>query len=274
MSLFVLQNNSFDRIGPLVGRCLDYCRASGMPFEDRSLTADLDVDGWLLDESEGLVFFGSVGWMKRFKASRYARWVHYDEEAFAASVWVPVLGDLAFNGKGRGWLGDVSSVAKRLEKVGTRLHVRPDRDDKAFSGGLFDAEGWRRTIAERSALLGRDISDLACWVSEPRDISAEIRCWVVDGRVVEASYYRRSGKSDIQRVADAGTMSLMSDFAKAYLPCGTTVMDIAFDGADAGVLEYNPIHSSGWYAADVAAVLDAWTSSAAEEAVRVNPAGK
>nr|WP_250807161.1 ATP-grasp domain-containing protein [Neorhizobium tomejilense] len=259
MALFVLQNNSYDRIGRLVLPCIEYCNASGGRFEDRSLTADLDVDGWELDDSLGLVIYGSVGWMKRFKASRYSRWVHYDEDTFAATTWVPLLGVKAFNRTGS--VLTAEEVGRKLAEGG-RLHVRPDRDDKAFAGTLFDEKGWREMLTERSGRLGKDMSSIACWASEPREIDAEIRCWIVDGNLVEASYYRRGGRLDTLRVQDAELLHELSRLGELHVPCCNYVMDIAVYGVSLEVLEYNPIHSSGWYAADVAKILDAWTAAA------------
>lgn len=261
MTILVLQNNSQDRIGRLIVPCLDYCRDRGVPFVDRSLTADFDPDALDFGDGEGVIIYGSVGWMKRFKDSRHSRWVHYDPTAFAASVWAPVFGDMAFNGPGRGWLDSAVGVGQALSRGDKRLHVRPDRDDKAFPGGVFNLTEWEAMISDRSALIGVDLSRIECWVSPVRDITAEIRVWIVDGEVVGASYYRRDGGLYLAPVHDQGLLDHLAAYSKTYLPCATVVMDIAFDGAESGVLEFNPIHSSGWYAVDVGAVIDAWAYS-------------
>ena len=256
MVLFVLQNNSFDRIGRLITPCLDYCRDRGLPFVDRSLTAELDIDAWDLDETSGLLVYGSVGWVKRFKESRYSQWIDYEPDTFAASTWVPILGKAAFNGDG--WLSSAREVAERLGADGERLHVRPDNDDKAFAGALYSREEWNRMLLGRSRLLGKDLSSVLCWVSRPQEIAAEVRCWIVGGDVVGASYYRRGGSHFIEQVEDRGLLETCRELASLYLPARNVVMDIALSGSDHFVLEYNPIHSSGWYAVNVHDVLDCW----------------
>lgn len=259
MVLFVLQNNSFDKIGRLIVPCLEYCAARGLPFADRSLTSDLDLETWVLDDAEGMVVYGSVGWMKRFKASRYGRWIDYDEDAFAATTWVPALGSAAFNAHGAEL--SVSDVTGRLSGSGTSLHVRPNRDDKAFAGGVFDATSWEKMISEMGALTGMDMTEVTCWASEVRKIDAEIRCWFVEGELVEASYYRRCGSMYLERITDAAILGRIASLGCLYLPCGNCVLDVALSEGGMTVLEFNPIHSSGWYAADVTRVLDAWTAS-------------
>jgi hypothetical protein len=258
MTVFVLQNNSLDRIGRLVMPCVDYCTRNGLTFVDRSLTVDLDVDTLDLDDSRGLLVYGSVGWAKRFKDSRFGHWIDYDEDAFATSTWGPLLGERALNGRGE--LMTVREATDRLA-LGERLHLRPDRNDKAFAGGLFDAASWNEMLAEKRSAMGVLLDDVVCWASPAKSIDEEIRCWFVGGELVEASRYRKDGALVIERVGDAGVMRVASALGGLYLPRDNAVMDIAFQGGDAYIVEYNKIHSAGWYAADVDRVLDAWVAN-------------
>lgn len=264
MTLFVLQNNSLDRIGRLVLPCVEYCARHGLEFVDRSLTADLDVDQLDLDESGGLLVYGSVGWAKRFKASRFGRWIDYDEDAFATSTWSPVLGERSLNGKGE--LITVQEVTRRLA-LGGHLHLRPDRNDKAFAGGVFDAVTWDGMLAEKRSSTGVFLDETECWASATKEIDQEIRCWFVGGELVEASRYRLNGGLVIERVDDPGILRVASELGGCYLPRDNTVMDIAFHRGEAYVVEYNKIHSAGWYAAEVNRVLDAWVEELRARAV-------
>ncbi|MBY3155495.1 ATP-grasp domain-containing protein [Rhizobium laguerreae] len=264
MTVFALQNNSLDRIGRLVMPCVDYCNRRGLAFVDRSLTVDLDVDTLDIDDTRGLLVYGSVGWAKRFRDSRYGRWIDYDEDAFATSTWSPVLGGRALNGRGE--LMTVQEVTRRLASGG-RLHLRPDRNDKAFGGGLFDAASWSGMLAEKKSSMGVVLDETVCWASVPKAIDEEIRCWFVGGELVEASRYRKDGALVIERVDDPGVMRAASELGGWYLPRDNAVMDIAIQGGDTFVVEYNKIHSAGWYSADVDRVLDAWVADLEVRAV-------
>lgn len=255
MTVLVLQNNCLDRIGRLIVPCLEFCARNGLEFVDRSLTDNLDVDALDLDDSRGLVVYGSVGWMKRFKGSRYGDWIDYAPEAFAASKWVPLFGDRAFNRAGK--LMSAGEVTELLA-AGGECHLRPDRDDKAFTGGIYDAQSWANMLQERGVALGGDVLSIPCWLSPKRDIAGEIRCWFVGGETVEASYYRKDGEHVRERVRDMGLIGTAAALGEIYLPCDNVVLDIALHEGDVSVLEFNPIHSSGWYAADVDRILGAW----------------
>ncbi|MCZ7860767.1 ATP-grasp domain-containing protein [Agrobacterium salinitolerans] len=264
MTIFVLQNNSLDRIGRLVLPCVEYCTRHGLEFVDRSLTVDLDVDQLDLDDSGGLLVYGSVGWAKRFKASRFGRWIDYDEDAFATSTWTPVLGERALNGTGE--IMTVQEVTRRLASGG-RLHLRPDRNDKAFAGGVFDAATWAEMLSEKRSSMSVVLDETECWASATKTIDQEIRCWFVGGELVETSRYRLDGALVIERVDDPAIMRVASELGGRYLPRDNAVMDIALHGGEAYVVEYNKIHSAGWYAADVDRVLDAWVADLGARAV-------
>jgi len=46
--------------------------------------------------------------------------------------------------------------------------------------------------------------------------------------------------------------------ANRYLPTPCVVLDIALTDSGYKLVEFNPINSSGWYAADIGSVLDEW----------------
>lgn len=255
--VFLLQNNAYDRIGRLIAPCLDYCRENGAEFIDRSLTAEFDPDLLDVDTSSGVLVYGSVGWVRKFKSSaRFGSWISYDGDAFATSAWTEHFGDRALN-----YGGQIETLERvtALLSAGAVLHVRPDRDDKAFNGGVYDRESWSGEVTRRRSEKGADLpSDLRCWVSSPAEIGAEARCWFVGGELVSGSLYRRDGQRLIQRLEEGPLMEAASVFADVHLPCRDIVMDVAETPGGIKLLEFNPIHSSGWYAGDVTRILDAW----------------
>jgi hypothetical protein len=264
MTVFALQNNSLDRIARLVVPCVEYCMRRGLEFVDRSLTAELDVNRLEIDETEGVLVYGSVGWAKRFKDSRFSRWVDYDEEAFATSTWGPLLGAQALNSGGE--LMTVHDVTRKLAS-GASLHLRPDRNDKAFAGGVFNEVEWAEMLIERRRTFGVELDEVVCWASATRTIDSEIRCWFVGGELVEASQYRRDNALALRRVDDSGVLKVAAELGNRYLPVDNVVMDIAFQDGEAFVLEYNKIHSAGWYDANVDRVLDAWVANLSARAI-------
>lgn len=257
--VFLLQNNYFDRIGRLVQPCLDFCRDHGHDFVDRSITDEFDPDALGVDWNAypGVIVYGSVGWVKRCSKSSLAPWTFYEAEAFSSTKWVPILGDEALNGDG--CVMTVAEVRERLA-MGERLHLRPNREDKAFVGAVYDHSTWavmeeKRRVEQQSPVR----ADLECWASPLKEIRAEHRCWFIGGEFVEVSTYRKDGVSHIERYPDLALLREGMRLAEMYLPMGSVVMDIAETADGFKVIEFNPVTSSGFYAADVEVIFGSWS---------------
>jgi hypothetical protein len=251
----LIQNNYFEKLGRLIQPCLDFCVNHDHDFIDRSLTDEFDPDNLGADLSQwpGVIIYGSVGFLKRCRYSGLAPWAFYDPEAFASSTWVPVFGEDSLNGDGV--VIEVNELLKRL-KAGERLHVRPDRDDKAFVGAVHDLASWKAMIETRREERQRiPDPELPCFVSSVKPIRAEYRCWFVDDTLVDISTYRRNGEAHIERCLDPSVMKEVERLAGIYLPMSTVVMDVAETDNGYKVIEFNPINSSGWYGADVDGVF-------------------
>ena len=267
--VFLLQNNYYDQLGRLIQPCLDFCNKNGFQVVDRSLTGSFDPDevGIHLTQTPGVVIYGSVGWVKRCARSNLANWAYYDSQRFASTSWAPIFGKKALNGDGEAQC--LSDVLDRLER-GERLHIRPNSDDKAFNGGVYDTAGWDDMIAqrrERQQIM--PISDLECWTSPIKEITAEYRCWFIDGELIDVSVYRENGKLFLKRETSHEVLGAARDLASLHLPMKNIVMDVAKTPYGFKVIEFNPINSSGWYAASTEAILANWC-----EAISFQPANE
>lgn len=259
--VFLLQNNYYDQLGRLIQPCLDFCNRHDFPFVDRSLTDAFDPDkiGIDLTQTPGVVIYGSVGWVKRCARSKLAAWTYYDSQRFAATTWAPAFGRQALNGDGKAQ--SLSEVLHRLQS-GERLHIRPNRDDKAFNGGVYDAVSWNDMLAQRQRHQQiMPASDLECWASSIKEIAAEYRCWFIGGELVDVSMYRESGKLFLKRETSLEVYRAARNLASLHLPMDNIVMDVARTQDGFKVIEFNPINSSGWYAASTDVILANWCAS-------------
>lgn len=249
---FFVQNNQVERLTIPVA---EYAHRRGYVIHDRSSTSELDVDHCDIDWSQfdAVIPYGSVQFLRQVKASNsLGQFVLHSESAFSACCWMPIFGSEALNGQGEAL--SESQVIERLAQ-GQRLHLRPDSVDKAFPGGVYDHDSWLALKSERH-LQG----DLLCWASPLKTLSAEYRCWLVGDRVVEVSRYRESDQMSVKRVTDGEVYRAAESFAKIYLPAPCVVMDIALTEEGYKLIEFNPIHSSGWYDASVTLVMDSWVA--------------
>lgn len=142
------------------------------------------------------------------------------------------------------------------------LFVRPDENDKRFSGGIVERErwdDWQANVASTQGLFTR------CLVARPEPIGAEWRCFMVGDSVVTSSQYRIRGRLDYARGcppdaerAAALAIQLWEDAPPAC------VVDIAETGGEFRVIEVGSINCTGLYAADEDVLVEALGKLAAE----------
>ncbi len=250
MKAVFVQNNFIERLsGPLAV----VAREHGYDLFDISILPDEPFDADDLDiEWEGydrVFVYGSVGFVRRCMNSSLRKYVYFDQERLAASRWVRELNGYALNSRGR--VVDFGNVGTLLEKG--QMHLRPDNHEKAFTGAVFSLKGWEEIVEARSLT---DIQGLKIWVSPVQQIKAEYRCFIVGGEPVEISLYRKDGAPDRTRITDEAVFEAARGLAAVHLPLSTVVMDIAMTSDGYKAIEFNPIHGSGWYAVDIARVLD------------------
>lgn len=248
---FFVQNNYVHRLTMPVAR---YAWERNIVLHDRSSTSELDPDhcGIDWDQHRPVLPVGSVQFLRKLRASSLSRYVLGDEGSFDARVWLKKLGPFMLNADGKAV--PAGDVAPMLRSTGI-LHVRPLSEHKAFTARSFDLESWSQTARDKT------LSDeLMCWVSPFKSIEAEWRLWLVDKELVAASQYRKDGQMHEVEGAPLEVQQMASVVALDWLPAPCVVLDVALSEGRYHVLEFNPIHSSGWYAVDVTKVLDAWMS--------------
>lgn len=91
----------------------------------------------------------------------------------------------------------------------------------------------------------------------PRTIEDEWRLFVVDGRVVTGSHYRRGDTLDVRADVPVEVVSFGETIAARYAPSPAFVLDVAHSDGALRVVEYNCLHGAGFYASDVDAVVRA-----------------
>lgn len=254
---FFVQNNQVEKLTVPVA---EYAHEHGYVLHDRSSTPEFNVDDCDIDwaQFDVVIPYGSVQFLRQVKASQSLHsYVFHDEKAFSASYWMPIFAGQALNGNG---FKLYANEATKTFVSGEVLHLRPDSVDKAFPGGVYDKASWDKTVSERNL-----DDSLVCWASPLKTIRAEYRCWIVGREVVEISRYRRDDKMDVERETSEEIFTEAQSLADTYLPAQCVVMDMALTDEGFKVIEFNPIHSSGWYGAEVKRVIDRWVTWSARQ---------
>lgn len=146
--------------------------------------------------------------------------------------------------------GAVASARDVLADFEGPLFVRPDEDSKLFDGGVF------ADAAQLRAAIGANL-DVPVVRGAPAPVDAEWRCFVVNGRVVDASEYRRAGQPSLHRGAPPRVLDLVEAAAARWLPAQVTCIDIASSGDRFGIVEANCFSAARFYAADAETILRA-----------------
>lgn len=139
--------------------------------------------------------------------------------------------------------------------------VRPSEDLKQFTGTIVSSkEGhdWFKDMMECATSGTYKLEPYTkVVVARPINIDAEVRCFVVGGKVVSASTYRVAGELQTNRISDLNEIELYQNLADVWLPNPCCVMDIAYIGDELKVIEFNCINSSGFYSCNKKSIFDA-----------------
>ena len=148
------------------------------------------------------------------------------------------------------------------ESLPNLYFARPCKDTKLFTGQVFfKAETWEEM---KDGLLKnnthRDVSNDRIMFSKLREICFETRCWIVDGRVITMSEYRRGTKTIYKNSDDdLHLKERVQKLVDIYQPAKAFVMDVCETLEEPGelkIVEINCINCSGFYGGNLPLVID------------------
>lgn len=214
------------------------------------------------EPAEGrVVFYGSTTLMKN--VAREGRWtpgVFYDEARFAFGALRAGYGEALLNADSE--VTTLAELTSRALDPETLLFVRPVLDLKQFTGEVFsfaELATWRTRLehARGDLTLATEVQ-----IAAPKEVLAEWRTVVVEGRVVAASQYKLEGGAFISDEVPRPVWDFAGEMAARYQPAGVFVLDVAETPAGMRVVETNCFNSAGLYWCDVHAVVTAVTDYA------------
>ncbi len=177
--------------------------------------------------------------------------IFYDEERFNMSMYLHDLRRHLLNGH-----GEIMKLRDLIPKsFKTDKFVKPGRDLKLFTGDILPAgttfEEYLNTIQYDQHF--HQSMDENVIVSDPVEILAEWRFFVVKGKVVAGSQYRKFGKTQWTSNIPTYVYEEAKRMSSVYKPAACFTMDLAMTGdLKMKIVEYNCINCSGLYEANVA----------------------
>ncbi|MFP2962487.1 ATP-grasp domain-containing protein [Myxococcus sp. 1LA] len=247
---WVIQNNLFSEPG--FHTLLDVLQHGGLPHTvvkvipfDGGITPAVDIDGQV-------IVMGSLS-LVRYATRRGWTPGAFINDNFDFRVWREHLRPHLLNG---------DALLHRFEDVPPQhgpFFIRPCLDDKAFSGMVTtwdDFSAWR----ERVLALGESptlTADTWVAVSPPKHIQREYRMVVVDGRVVTGSRYKLGDRVASSTEVEPEVHAFAQAMAGTWEPDRAYVLDVFMHDRGLYVGEFNNLNGAGFYAYDVAKMVDA-----------------
>lgn len=145
------------------------------------------------------------------------------------------------------------------------MFIKPDNDLKQFSGTVVPSgKTLREVLEEKNELITALKSPIANVLisSNIKEIIEEVRCYVVNKKVVTLSRYRYEGKLNMTPLNELFHKQY-SDFAQhiidtVYYPSSEFTIDICqLSNGELKVVEYNCLNASGLYECDSKALFTA-----------------
>jgi hypothetical protein len=172
----------------------------------------------------------------------------HDFEAYS-----PYYGENLLN-----WDSKVVKFSEDFEwKVNEKKFIRPCLDDKVFLAKVYAKDEWE---THKSYLLtnGHVTSltpETRIQVSTPKLISKEIRCWVVDGKVITASQYRLGSRVFNDPNVEQDAIDFAQSMVNLFQLAEVFVIDICLSDQGWKIVECGCVNSAGFYAADLQKLL-------------------
>lgn len=131
--------------------------------------------------------------------------------------------------------------------------IRPCKDTKVFTGKVFNKEEWEKFVQHSLNNGHTTILDAhtKIQVSTPKNIQQEIRCWVVNGRVITASQYRLSNRVFYKEYIDEEGLEFAQKMIEKFQLAPAFVMDICLADNEWKIVECGCINCAGFYRADL-----------------------
>jgi len=178
--------------------------------------------------------------------------------------WRPGVFDIGhqdFTRQMRHWgphmLNAASVVSRFRDAVFTDdlLFVRPTDDSKYFAGRVFtraEFTEWQQAVCRLQLDTGISLTpDTLIQLAPLLRIHAEYRYWVVKGRIVTRSLYKRGDRVMYSGAVDARLDDFVNQRLAEWLPHESFVIDVCDTPEGTKIVEINTLNAAGFYAADV-----------------------
>lgn len=145
-------------------------------------------------------------------------------------------------------------------KITAPAFIRPSDDTKYFAGMVFDPvyfHEWQMRVCDPKNDYGTSLTpNTLVQVCLPKEIYEEYRYWIVNGKIITRSLYKRGRRV----IYSAGPINPeLDDFVEArigeWCPHKAFVIDVCVTPHEYRIVEINTINSAGFYAGNIPDII-------------------
>lgn len=243
---YLVQENIF-REGNFVNliECLDrnkieYEIIKWIPFSE-----DIKFD----TDRKDVFIFGCVNMTKVAHKYNWVPGVYFNDKHDMENYFYK-YGDHMLNSDGK----FINYYDELPEHIPDTFFARPSKDSKLFTGSLFYRAEWA------AYTKGSEVSaDTRIFIASQKSyISREIRCWIVDGKVVTTSLYKMAKRGRYQNYDhEQEAIDFAQKMVDIYAPSRAFVLDICLHEGEYKVVEINCMNCAGFYDANMNKLVEA-----------------
>lgn len=234
------------------------CKSLGIEFEEILVVPFSEEMPAFTMDGKTNIYYGSTTLMYNiYKKLNKPRGLFFDEEKFSMQNYIHVWKDKMLNYEAK--ITTFREFSKETHAGESLWFIRPDADDKSFAGDVKSFKSIKNFIQNATKVDNVNLTeDTKIVVGPPYNIKKEWRNFIVNGKVVASSLYRKDFKlSKSATDVPAGMIQFVEDSCKEYQPHAIFVMDIALCTNQYYIIECGCLNSTGFYAASIHDIIDA-----------------
>jgi len=135
--------------------------------------------------------------------------------------------------------------------------IRPTLDSKVFTGKVFGKDEWLE-FRERKLTDGHVTTlteNTLIQVATPKNITQEVRCWVIDGKIVTQSTYRRGSFLVYDNIVDTDAIEFAQKMVDIFQLAKTFIIDVCLTENGWKIVECGSTSCAGFYDADMQKIV-------------------
>ncbi|BBM83421.1 ATP-grasp domain-containing protein [Candidatus Uabimicrobium amorphum] len=204
------------------------------------------------------IYYGATAFISELHKKSKPLGIFFDEERFSLETAMNNWQEYMLNSEGK--ITTLQNFSESSYPLDSKWFIRPNADDKSFAGEVIrfaDFKDWYQRLITQNVSLNVHSKIL---VAPPYNIKKEWRNFVVNGKVITSTLYRRNFQV---HVSDSEAPQQVVDFVekrcKEFMPHKLFAMDIALCGDEYYVIECNCLNSIGFYGANIFVIVKAIT---------------